>query len=344
MSRSRKMTSLGVSIVAFFEDYLPNQRGMSQHTIRSYRDAVCLLLQFLSRECERGIETLDLADVDAQRVERFLFHLEEERNNGIVTRNMRLAAIHTLARFLANRCPERVGHWQAVIAIPFKRGARQAPTEYLDAASIKALLGAIDRTSDSGCRDYALFALLFNTGARVQEVLDLRPSDIRLLPPHQVRLHGKGSKIRVCPIWPNTAKLLADLMDRRKRASDEESSNACIFVNQRGRPLTRFGVRYLLRKYAKAAGAMTTVTHKYPHPHSLRHSTAIHLLKAGVDYSTISQWLGHAGLNTTMRYARADLDLKRQALSQVFPETLAPPSTPHVHMDAGNLAGWLRRL
>jgi site-specific recombinase XerD len=343
MSRRRKITPLGASIVAFFEDYLPNQRGMSQHTMHSYRDAVVMLLRFVARECRRGIETLDLADLDASRIARFLLHLETERGNGIVTRNMRLAAIHTLSRFLTSRHPDQVGSWQVIIAIPFKRGAQQVPTEYLEAADIKALLETIDRTSGSGPRDYALFALLFNTGARVQEVLDLRPCDVRLSPPHQVRLCGKGAKVRVCPIWPNTAKLLADLMEQR-RPPGEDGENGRIFTNQRGQPLTRFGVRYLLRKYAKAAGATTSATNKPPHPHSLRHSTAVHLLKAGVDYATISQWLGHASLTTTMRYARADLDLKRQALSQVFPETLAPPPTPHVLMDATSLAGWLRRL
>lgn len=342
MSHRRKMTPLGGSIVAFFEDYLPNQRGMSPHTMRSYRDAVVILLRFVADERRRGIEVLDLADIDGPRIERFLLHLETERGNGIVTRNIRLAAIHTLSRFLTSRHPDRVGQWQAIIAIPFKRGAQQVPTEYLEAADIKALLGTIDRTSGSGRRDYALFALLFNTGARVQEVLDLRHCDVRLSPPHQVRLSGKGGKVRVCPIWPNTAKLLANLMDEQA-ARDEDRANARIFVNQRGQPLTRFGVRYLLRKYAKAAGATTSASDKPPHPHSLRHSTAVHLLKAGVDYATISQWLGHASLTTTMRYARADLDLKRQALSQVFPETLAPP-TPHVLMEATNLAGWLRRL
>lgn len=342
MSRRQKMTPLGGSIVAFFEDYLPNQRGMSPHTMHSYRDAVVMLLRFVAGKRRCGIETLDLPDIDGPHIERFLLHLEAERGNGIVTRNTRLSAIHTLCRFLTSRHPERVGQWQAIIAIPFKRGAQQVPTDYMEAADIKALLATIDPTSDSGRRDYALFALLFNTGARVQEVLDLRHRDIRLSPPHQVRLAGKGGKVRVCPIWPNTAKLLADLMDRQA-VRGEDRENARIFLNQRGQPLTRFGVRYLLHKHAKAAGATTSATNKKPHPHSLRHSTAVHLLKAGVDYATISQWLGHTSLTTTMRYARADLDMKRQALSQVFPETLAPPS-PHVLVDATSLAGWLRRL
>ena len=343
MSRGR-VSSLGVAVVSFFEEHLPAQRGMSRNTSRSYRDAVVMLLRFVAAERGRGIERLELQDLEAARVERFLQHLEVERKNGISTRNARLAAIHTLARFLANQHPDRLGAWQAIIAIPFKRGARQVPTDYLEADGVKALLDAIERTSVRGRRDYALFALLFNTGARVQEALDLRICDMRLEAPYQVRLHGKGNKVRVCPIWPRTAELLRELLATRDLADDENVAKAAVFINQRGDRLTRFGVRYLLRKYAALAGAATTGTGKLPHPHSLRHTTAIHMLKSGVDFATISQWLGHASLTTTMRYARADLDLKRQALSQVFPEILAPLNAPHVTFDPGGLSRWLRHL
>jgi integrase/recombinase XerD len=342
MSR-HKVTQLGASIVRFFEEHLPAQRGMSQHTVHSYRDAIVMLLRFTAQECGRGIESLDLADLDAPRIERFLEHLQTDRHNGIATRNLRLAAIHTLARFLSGQHPDRLGTWQTIIAIPFKRGALQAPTEYLEAANVKALLDTIDRTSTNGCRDYALFALLFNTGARVQEVLDLRFRDVRLNPPQQVRLCGKGNKVRICPIWPGTAQLLEELVAQHE-LHDASLADAPIFVNQRGEPLSRFGVRYLLHKYAERSGATTSATNKLPHPHSLRHTTAIHLLKAGVDFATISQWLGHASLNTTMRYARADLDMKRQALSQVFPDILAPPASAHVLFDPDGLSNWLRRL
>jgi integrase/recombinase XerD len=338
----RAVTDLGAAVVRFFEEHLPSQRGMSQHTIRSYRDAVVLLLRFVAEEQGRGVETLALVNLDAERIERFLLHLETERGNGIATRNARLAAIHTLAKFLAGRQPERLAQWQAILAIPFKRGAPRVPTDYLEAAGVKSLLEAIDRRSALGGRDFVLFALLFNTGARVQELLDLRRRDVRLDAPHQVRLRGKGNKTRVCPIWPRTAQLLGELLARR--ADEDAGPEAAIFCNQRGEPLSRFGVRYLLHKYAVRAGALTTGAHKVPHPHSLRHTTAIHLLKAGVDFATISQWLGHASLNTTMRYARADLDLKRQALSQVFPDILAPPRAGHVLFDPDGLSHWLRRL
>ena len=338
----RRVTDLGAAVVQFFESYLPTQRGMSRHTIRGYRDAIVMLLQFVARRHGGGIETLDLVDLDAEVVEEFLRYLEVERHNGVATRNVRLAAIHTLARFLSGRHPDRLGTWQAIIAIPFKRGAQQRPPEHLAADAVKALLDAIDRSTASGQRDYALLVLLFNTGARVQEVLDLRVRDVRLDPPQQVRLNGKGSKMRVCPIWPRTAQLLHELVNRRFDARD--AADVPIFVNQRGEPLSRFGVRYLLRKYATRSGVRTAQSQRLPHPHSLRHTTAVHLLKAGVDFATISQWLGHASLNTTMRYARSDLDLKRQALSQVFPEILATNAKAHVLFDPGGLRNWLRRL
>jgi site-specific recombinase XerD len=182
----RRVTDLGAAVVQFFESYLPTQRGMSRHTIRGYRDAIVMLLQFVARRHGGGIETLDLVDLDAEVVEEFLRYLEVERHNGVATRNVRLAAIHTLARFLSGRHPDRLGTWQAIIAIPFKRGAQQRPPEHLAADAVKALLDAIDRSTASGQRDYALLVLLFNTGARVQEVLDLRVRDVRLDPPQQV--------------------------------------------------------------------------------------------------------------------------------------------------------------
>lgn len=167
---------------------------------------------------------------------------------------------------------------------------------------------------------------------------------MRLDAPAQVRLLGKGNKTRVCPLWPTTADLLRRLI-AEARDGAEDPAQQRLFTNARGAPLTRYGVRYLLRRYVLAATrAAPTLQGKRLHPHSLRHSTAIALLKAGVDFATISQWLGHAGLNTTMRYARADLDLKRQALSQVFPDALTPPKGGRWLMDGSDMVGWLRRL
>lgn len=342
--KTGRITQLGLGIARFFEDYLPGQRGMSPHTVRSYRDAVVLLLQFMSQDTDRRVEQLQIADLTAERAVKFLKFLETDRHNGISTRNSRLGAVHVFARFLAAEWPEHMGSLQRVINIRFKRGARDAPIEYLEGAEMQAMLKSIDRTRPAGQRDYALFALMFNTGARVQEVLNLRRRDVRLDAPCQVRLFGKGNKIRLCPLWPATTKLLRDLIEQQ-RSSEPDPANALLFTNARGQQLSRFGVRYLLRKYvAIASRTATTLRDKRIHPHSLRHGTAVALLKSGVDFATISQWMGHASLNTTMRYARADIDLKRQALSQVFPEALAPPRGGRLMIHGAELIPWLRRL
>jgi integrase/recombinase XerD len=337
-------TDLGRPIVRFFQEYLPTLRGMSLHTIRSYRDGMILFLGFAMTDCGRPIESLTIADITADRVGRFLASLESERHNSITTRNARLAALHTFARFLIAEAPEHMVALQQVLGIPFKRGARVAPIEYLETTEIEALLFSIDRKTPAGRRDYAMFSLMFNTGARVQEIVDLRVRDVRLEPPHQVRFIGKGTKVRLCPIWPRTAQLLKELI-QQQQTNGENSADQHIFLNGRRAPMTRFGVRYLLQKHVVAgAEVVPTLTGKRIHPHSLRHTTAIHLLKAGVDFATISQWLGHASLNTTMRYARADIDLKRQALAQVFPEILAPPKGGAFVFRGDDITGWLRRL
>jgi len=333
---------LGKALVRFFREYLPNLRGMSRQTLLTYRDGLVLFLRHASTQTSKPIEVLDLDDLTADRVKSFLSHLETDRHNSIVTRNVRLAGLHTFVRFLSTENPVHMEEWQRILEIPFKRGARQMPIESLEQAEVEALLKSIDRSIPRGRRDYALFALMFNTGARVQDILDLRPCDVRTEPPYQVRFQGKGHKVRTCPIWAHTASLIRDLSERSLHPED---THAPLFVNSHGEPLTRFGVRYLLRKYVEIASeTMGSLREKHIHPHSLRHTTAIQLLKSGVDFATISQWLGHSSLNTTMRYATADLEMKRQALSQVFPEISAAPEAGHLALTGINLMDWLSRL
>ncbi len=341
MKRSGANT-LGRCVVRFFQDYLSTLRGMSTHTIRSYRDALVLYLRFTAGHRQRHIEQLGFEDVTADGVSLFLASLETDRGNSVSTRNARLAALHTFARFAIGEQPERMDELQRILSIPFKRGDRRGPVDYLDAAEVEALLALRSGASAAEQRDHALFALMFNTGARVQEVLDLTVGDVRLDPPYQVRLHGKGGKIRSCPIWARTAKLLRELIEQMTPTADGASP---LFINRRGTKLTRFGVRYLLRKRVEACAVdVPSLRDKRIHPHSLRHTTAIHLLKAGVDFATISQWLGHTSLNTTMEYARADIDTKRQALMQVFPEVLPVPKAGRVAPAQLNLVRWMKRF
>jgi integrase/recombinase XerD len=305
--------ALARTVRQFFSTYLPSVHGVSRHTIDSYRYAVILLLRFLATRRSRSVAVLDLADIEAEDVIAFLDDLEHTRHNTVATRNVRLAALHAFFRSVAAHEPEQLARSQRILHIPFKR-ADQRTMDYLEYAELQAVLEAVDRSTAAGRRDYALLATMFNTGARVQEILDVRTCDLHLDKPCQVRLFGKGRKERVCPLWPQTATLLRAFCAERQL---DLRAAVSLFVNQRGQPLSRFGVGYILDKYLKRAQAtVPSLKGKRLHPHSMRHSTAVHLLKSGVDLSTIGQWLGHASLNTTNKYATIDLDLKRQALAQ----------------------------
>jgi integrase/recombinase XerD len=307
---------LGTIVHDYFTNHLPHLRGMSPHTIHSYRDSLVLLLRFLSAHRNRPLAELELTDLAPPSILAFLSHLERERKNTVATRNVRLTAIHALFRFVASRNPEHLNLAQQVLGIPFKRAPERA-IDYLEREEIGSILKGIDRTTPKGRRDYALLATLFNSGARVQEIADLRVCDLQLTKPFQVRLFGKGRKERYCPLWPQTAAVLRAFLKERDL---DLRSEARVFLNCRGGPLTRFGIRYILaRCFDRAGQDLPNLGKKRLHPHCVRHSTAFALLKSGVDLSTVSQYLGHSSLTTTSRYAKADLEMKRRAISQVKP-------------------------
>jgi site-specific recombinase XerD len=338
--KMRLPNALARALREFLADHLPRIRGMSPHTVHSYRDSIALLLRFVAAQRNRPVAELDLDDIDHHEVIAFLQHLEDERSNSPSTRNVRLAAIHAFARYLAARHPERLEHCQRILGIPFKR-AGSRPIEYLEYAEIQAVLSAVDRTTRDGRRDYALLTTMFNTGARVQEILDVRPCDLQLVKPFQVRLMGKGRKERLCPLWPQTAELLHSLLEESRIDS---LALQPLFRNHRGEPLTRFGVRYILAKHCDRARLCTpSLAKKRLHPHSMRHSTAVHLLKAGVDLTTISHWLGHASVNTTNRYVSVDLEMKRDAIAKAMPPSEGEPAVAPWRADA-SLLQWLESL
>jgi site-specific recombinase XerD len=334
--------AFSAAVRAFFSQHLPLTRGLSPRTVTSYRDTFVLLLRFLSVRHRCEVVDLGLEHTRAIDVLAFLDHLESERKNSVATRNARLAAIHAFARFLATRDPEHVEEAQRLLAVPIKRGPSRA-VDYLEGDEIGAMLETVSslRRRDH-IRDRALLLTLFNTGARVQELLDIRAVDLQLDRPTFVRLRGKGRKERLCPLWPETTTALQALL-HISRVSAEDSKP--IFRNHRGEPMTRFGVRYLMRQYAERARATApTLAAKRVHPHTCRHSAAVHLLRAGVDLVTISHWLGHASIETTNRYAAIDLETKRKALERAGPVTGASTSAATAWRTDATVLEWLEAL
>jgi integrase/recombinase XerD len=307
--------TLSHALRGFFMDYLPRQRAMSPHTVHSYRDSLKLLLLFISGK--RGDPSrVAVEQLSVERVTAFLSQLESRRHNSASTRNVRLSAVHSFFRYLGSQYPEHLDQAQRILSIPFKRTSTRE-IQHLEFAEVQAVLDAIDRARPPGRRDYALLSLMFNTGGRVSEIVAVQACDLRLVAPPSVLLRGKGRKERVCPLWPQTAKLLRALLEERNLPPTQA---AAVFVNHRGAPLTRFGVRLVLRKHlARAARRQTSLQAKRLHPHSVRHSTALHLLRSGVDLSTIAHWLGHVSVNTTNKYLAMDLEAKREALAKAKP-------------------------
>ena len=233
--RAALPTPLGRTIRAFFSDYLSRQRGLSPHTISSYRDSLVLLLRFTAIKTKKPLAHLDFRTLSAPQVLSFLAYLERERHNSATTRNVRLAAIHAFFRYAATQYPEELELCQRVLGIPFKR-ARSRTIEYLEYEEIQHLLTAVDKSARDGLRDYALLATLFNTGARVQEMLNVRACDLYLTKPFQVRLLGKGRKERFCPLWSQTANILRTFCNKQRV---DLGSDVRIFRNHRGEELTR---------------------------------------------------------------------------------------------------------
>lgn len=329
--------SLATLLHAFFHDWMGKQKNLSRHTVCSYRDTWKLFLRFASERTRHGIAELSLADLQANTVLAFLEYLEKDRKVSIGTRNCRLAAIHSFFAFVAHREPLAIAQCTAIAHIPVKKRSRPAMC-YMDAEEIAAILREPDRSSLEGQRDHALLAFLYNTGARIQEALDVCPRAIRFDSPAQVELLGKGRKSRICPLWPETVDVLTALLRRQPRADDEP-----VFVNRYGQPLGAAGVRFKLKQYVRAAARhVPSLTTKRITPHTWRHSVGVQLVAAGVDVTVIRNWLGHARLDTTNHYARANLETKRRALEQVAPST--KPGRPPRWRRNPELLVWLDSL
>jgi site-specific recombinase XerD len=304
--------SLPHLLQAFFHNWLVQQRGASVHTVHAYRDTWRLFLRFVATRRQREVADLVFADLTGTEALAFLDHIERERHGTVATRNCRLAALRSFFSFVAEREPLAAGQCAEVLRVPIKRAPHRTIT-YLDPEEVAAILAQPDRSTRFGQRDHALLAFLYNTGARIDEALSLTPAAVRLEAPTQVRLIGKGRKERICPLWPETASLLAALLKRELRAEIEP-----VFANRYGRPLHASGVRFRLRQYVSAAAKQhPRLLEKHVTPHTFRHTAAVHLVAAGVDVTVIQSWLGHVHLDTTFLYAQANVETKRKALEQV---------------------------
>jgi site-specific recombinase XerD len=318
---------LGPFLRRFLLEHVVADRHLSRHTQRSYRDAIRLFLRFLATHHGTDPTALTVEHCDTEVVRGFLAHLEQGRGNTVATRNQRLAALHSLFRFVGRQVPELVDLAAQVQGIPLRRTV-PPPMPSLEKAEIDALLAAPDRRRPQGQRDYALLLFLYNTGARADEAARTTVGALQLGASPSVCLLGKGGKPRLCPLWPHTATVLRTLLGPRLDGPPE----APVFLNVRGASLTRFGIHTLVeRTVARAAGTTPSLGAKRVSPHTLRHTTAVHLLRAGVDINTIRAWLGHVSLETTNRYAEVDLEMKAKALVAC---AVTQPTRPSDHTPA----------
>ena len=314
------MSALAPTLEAFFTERLGNQLHASPNTVAAYRDAWRLLLGFVQQRTGKLPCRLDLADLDSETIAAFLNHLEQKRNNTIRTRNARLAAIRSFFRFASLRHPEHAALVAQVLAIPTKRG-EQPEISYLIGQEIDTLLTAPDRTSWTGRRDHALLDLTVETGLRVSELTGLRNRDIELGVGAHVRCTGKGRKSRCTPISKDTVSVMRTWMQERQGESGDP-----LFPSRKGGALSRGAVEDLVAKHAaNAARTCPSLAAKHVTPHVLRHSCAMELLRSGVDSATISLWLGHERIETTIRsYIHADMSIKEHALARTAPRQTTP--------------------
>jgi len=300
-------TLIGTWIRRFLLEHLVGERNLSINTQRSYRDMLLQLLPFIATQLRKPVERLSVADVSPRRIRQFLSQLELARHCSPRTRNQRLSAIHALARFIGEHAPEHLEWCAQVRLIPFKKTMEPAIT-CLDRQEMHALLAAPKRSTSQGERDYAVLLFLYNSGARASEAAALTIADVDWYA-RSVQILGKGRRTRTCPLWPATLEVLHSLS--AGRAPTEQ-----LFINRNRQRITRSGIHALVKRYAKRAlQAVPSLANKAVGPHVIRHSTASHLLRSGVDINTIRGWLGHVSLDTTNIYAEIDLDTKARALA-----------------------------
>jgi site-specific recombinase XerD len=335
-----KPTDFGKNLTSFFAEYLPGVKNLSGNTILSYRDAFRLFLVFCRDVKNLPPEKLTFKTMEDRLVIDFLEWLENERHCSIATRNQRLVALHAFFRYVQVQEPGQLYLCQRILQIPCKK-CQQPIVRHLTPEQTKQLLATPDQSKISGRRDLTLLSVLYDTGARVQELCDLHVRDVRLEHPAMITLTGKGRKTRHVPILGNTVELLRSYMLERDLYQNGKL-DAPLFVNQRHAKLTRGGISHILQKYAAEALPMHSDSQQKLTPHVMRHSKAMHLYQAGVNLVYIRDILGHVDISTTDIYARADTQSKRKALENAFPD-ITPDVLPDWNRNE-NLLGFLNSL
>ena len=336
---SMKATDFSKYLTAFLSSYLPGEKGASVNTIHSYRDTFVLFLKYAQEE--RGIpaERLFLKTIEKEMIVSFLHWIETHRGSSVASRNVRLAAIHSFFRYAQYQDPTGLHQWQDILSIPVKKTEKPV-MQYLSVEGIRLILAEPDLETAKGRRDLALLALMYDSGCRVQELIDLKPSMVRIEPPCTVKLVGKGNKARIVPLLADQVKHLRVYMAENKLM--EPGANMYpLFSNHRREPLSRAGVNYILKKYAdRARSKHAAWIPEKVSCHSLRHSLAIHLLQAGVNLVYIRDILGHESIQITEIYAKVDSKLKREAIEKAYTDH-TPQETPS-WMTNDDLLSWLK--
>ena len=329
---------LAQMVTSFFTRHLAAELNASPHTIVSYRNTFRFLLCHLAESTQRQVSQLTYNDFTPDAILTFLDNLEQQRGNSITTRNARLAAIRSFFSYIVTQDPALLALAQKVLSIPFKKAIGRI-VGYLSEQELRFILEGPDRSTPSGRRDYLVLALLYDTGTRVQEFLNLCPSDFRLDRLPLVRTLGKGRKERIVPLLPATAQLVRNYLKENNRLPTDTMP---LLRNYQGNKMSRSGVRFLIEKYCQHASAqLPALQTRAIGPHTFRHSKAMHLLQAGVSPVTIKDILGHAHLKTLEVYIQADLEMKRHALES----TNSPIDvyTP-IHHTQPYLLHWLEQL
>ncbi len=330
----KKPTDFTKLMSTYLSSYLPLQRNVSKNTISSYCDTFRLLLTFLRDEKDMCVETLRIKDFSTELIREYLVWLERDRHCGISTKNQRLAALRAFFKYVEVEKPEYMLLCQKIINIPYTKNEKAA-VQYLSTDEMSSILRQPNQSSSTGRRDICFLSLLYDTGARISEILSLKVRDVHLSNPAKVILYGKGRKLREVPLLPNTVLHLQQYVTEHGLSAPERLDRM-LFVNRQGKPITRAGATYILSKYVQMAGVDTHVS-----PHVLRHTKAMHLLEAGINIYYIKDFLGHEDISTTEIYAKASIETQRKALEKH--SLVMPPATPSWVTDTDTLE-WLKAL